>query len=250
MNILLIRPTINLLLLLYQWLGQHTILALVVVTALFRLALTPLMRAQHRNQQRMLRNQQALQVKMEDLKARYQDDREKLAQEQLKLYQSANTNQLGGCLLLFIQFPLIIGVYRAVIRVLAVTPLQLLALHQDLYPWMPNLSTLIPLNSRFLWLDLALRDPYLLLPFLVLLTAWFQQKLRLPATQNPEVQAISRYTQIAVLLLIAFFVINYASGLAIYLLVSNLIGIAEHYLFLRRPTVTPAHKAAPPTETG
>ncbi|MGC9468897.1 MAG: YidC/Oxa1 family membrane protein insertase [Anaerolineae bacterium] len=223
----LIRPVINLLLLLYKFLGQETIVAVALVTLILRLALTPL----QLKQQRSAKRQQELQPKLEELQKKYKDDREKLAQEQMKLYQEAGVNPVGGCLTLLIQLPLMIGLYQAIIRVLASTPLQLLALPADIYRWIPSLSTLIPLKSRFLWLDLALPDPYYVLPILVVITAWYYQKLLTPPARDAQSEAMSKQMQIMMPLMTGFFAATYASGLGIYFLISNLVGILQYFLF-------------------
>ncbi len=224
---LIIRPIINLLLLFYLWLGNETIIAVTVVTIIFRLAMTPLML----NQQKSARKQQSLRPKMEELQNKYKDDREKLSQEQMKLYKEAGFNPLGGCLPLLIQFPIMIGVYQAIIRVLAATPLQLLTLSNDIYSWVPAFSLLIPLKSRFLWLDLALRDPYYVLPVLVFATSWLQQKLLTPPAQDEQSAAMNKQMMIMMPLMTAYFSATFASGLAVYFFITNVVGILQYYLF-------------------
>lgn len=228
-DLLIVRPIINLLLLLYKFLGHETIVAVAVVTLLFRLALTPLML----RQQETARKQRELQPKLAELQKKYKDNPEKLLQEQRKL----GLNPMGGCLPLLIQLPLMIGLYQAIIRALASTPLQLLALPEDVYRWIPSLSSLIPLKSQFLWLDLALPDPYFILPVLVVLTSWFYQKLITPPATDPQAEAMSKQMQIMMPLMTGFFSATYASGLAIYFLISNLVGILQYFLFRRHYAV-------------
>lgn len=225
----LIRPIINLLLLLYKFLGRETIVAVAMVTLLLRLAITPL----QLKQQQTAKRQQELKPKLDELQKKYKDDREKMAQAQMKLYQEAGINPLGGCLTLVIQLPLMIGLYQAIIRVLASTPLQLLALPDDIYRWIPSLSTLVPLKSQFLWLDLALPDPFYILPILVVATSWYYQKLLTPPTADPQSEAMSKQMMIMMPLMTGFFTATYASGLGVYFLISNLVGILQYFLFRR-----------------
>ena len=232
MNELIIRPITNLLLLFYQLLGHQTILAVVVVTLIFRLALTPLTLRQRLSQQKATRKRQAFQSSMKSIREEYQDDPVRLSQEQIKLYQEINVNPLGGCLLTLIQFPIMIGVYRGVTYALAVTPLRLLELPGQLYPWLPGLGALIPLNSRFLWLDLALPDPYFVLPTLVFIAAWIRNKIALPASSQ-SMEKVGRYMDIVMPLLVTYLSASYAAGLAIYILLSSTIGILEYTLFIR-----------------
>jgi len=228
-NTILIQPVINLLLLLYKFLGHQTIVAVAMVTLLLRLALTPL----QLRQQQGARRQQELKPKMDEIQKKYKDDKEKLAQEQMKLYREAGINPLGGCLTLVIQLPLMIGLYQAIIRVLAATPLQLLALPSDIYRWIPGLSTLLPLQSQFLWLDLALPDPFYILPVLVVVTSWYYQKLLTPPAADPQAESMNRQMMIMMPLMTGFFSATYASGLAIYFLISNLVGVLQYFLFRR-----------------
>ena len=235
-DVVLIRPIINVLLLFYRFLGRETILAVTMITLILRLAMTPL----QLKQQPSMKRQQEMAPKMEELKKKYKDDKEKLAQEQMRLYKEGGINPLGGCLSMVIQLPLMIGLYQAIMRVLATNPLQLLALPNDIYRWIPSLSTLIPLRSHFLWLDLGLPDPFYVMPVLVVVTSWYYQKLLTPPSADPQSAAMSKQMMIMMPLMTGFFAMTYASGLAIYFLISNLVGVLQYFLFRRHYQVTPA----------
>ncbi len=240
-DVVVVRPILNVLLLFYRLLGRETVLAIAMVTLVLRLALTPL----QLKQQTSMKRQQEMAPKMEELKKKYKDDKEKLAQEQMRIYKEAGINPLGGCLSMVIQLPLMIGLYQAIIRVLATTPLQLLALPSDLYRWIPTFSALIPLRSHFLWLDLGVPDPFYILPVLVVITAWYYQKLLTPQTSDSQSSAMNKQMTIMMPLMTGFFAATFASGLAIYFLISNLVGILQYFLFRRHYTVTPAPSAVP-----
>ncbi len=232
---LIIRPIINLLLLFYKFLGHETIVAVTLLTLLLRIAVTPLML----KQQKSARQQQELRPKLMEIQKKYKDDYQRLMEEQRKL----GINPLGGCLPTLIQLPLMIGLYQGIIRVLASTPLQLLELPQDIYRWIPTFSSLIPLKSRFLWLDLALPDPWLILPLLVVFTSWLYQKLITPPALDPQSEAMNKQMLLMMPLMMGFFSLTYASGLAIYFLITNLIGILQYYMFREYYTYP-----TPPTE--
>ena len=242
---IIIRPIINLLFFFYSVLGNETIVAVALITLLFRLAMTPLTL----NQQKTARKQQELKPKLEELQHKFKDDKEKLAQAQMKLYQDFGINPLGGCLPLLIQFPIMIGVYQGIIRALAATPLQLISLSQDI--WVPSFNALLPLKSQFLWLDLALPDQFMILPLLVVVSAWFYQKLITPPATDPQAEAMNKQMMIMMPLMTGFFAATYASGLAVYFLISNLVGILQYYLFRKqyhRPTPATQGAANSPTE--
>ena len=236
---LIVDPITNLLLVFYKLLGGETILAVALLTAVVRLALIPLTL----NQQKSMRAQRELQPKLQELQKKYKNDQERLAQEQMKLYRQHGFNPISGCLPLLIQLPLMLGLYRAIIRALAATPLGLLDLPSHIYRagWLPNLSALPPLKSQFLWLDLALPDPYFVLPVLVVVTAWIQQKLisaSSPSTGGGEAQdqaqAMTQSMQITMPLFMGFISLNYAAGLSVYFVISNLIGIVQYYFIQKK----------------
>lgn len=231
---IVVDPITNLLLLFYSLLNGQTVLAVAVLTLLVRLALIPLTI----KQQQSMREQRKIQPKLKKIQEKYKNDQERLGQEQMKLYREAGVNPASGCLPLLIQFPLMIGLYRAIIRALAATPLGLLDLTTHIYrvDWLPNLSALPPLQSQFWWLDLAMPDPLYILPVLVVITSWFQQKLI--SSMNPstasagddQAQAMTQSMQVTMPLFMGFVSMNYASGLSVYLVISNLVGILQYYL--------------------
>ena len=109
---------LNALLWLYTLLAGQFWLAIIVFTIIVRLAMTPLMLPQQRSAKKM----QELQPRLKELQKKYGKDREKLSQEQMKLYREAGVNPLGGCLPMLVQFPIWIGLYRSIIVALGYQP--------------------------------------------------------------------------------------------------------------------------------
>ena len=109
---LILQPMLNALLWLYSVLGGQFWLAIVIFTVVVRVLMTPLMLPQQRAAKKM----QEVQPRLQEIQKKYAKDREKLAQEQMKLYREAGVNPMGGCLPLLIQFPILIGLYNALIR--------------------------------------------------------------------------------------------------------------------------------------
>ncbi|NPV66706.1 MAG: membrane protein insertase YidC [Anaerolineae bacterium] len=221
---LILNPFITVLVFLYQLLGQNTVLAIVAFTILIRLLTHPLTV----QQQRSLKVQQELQPKLKKLQEKYKGDREKLAQAQMELYREAGINPAGGCLPLLIQFPILIGLYQAIIQVLGATPLQLLDLSGRIL--VPQLNQLIPLSNQFLWMNLAEPDPFYVLPVLVLITTWAQQRLLTPPATDDggQAAAMTRSMNTVMPIMFFFFSLSFASGLSVYFVVSNLIGIVQY----------------------
>ncbi|MDH5507687.1 MAG: membrane protein insertase YidC, partial [Anaerolineae bacterium] len=147
----IIVPFINLLVLVYGYIGENFGLAIILFTIMVRLVTYPLTKNQMKQSAAMQDLQKS--KKYEQMQKKYKNDREKLAQEQMKLFQEMGVNPLGSCLPSLLSTVIIIPVYFAVTRVLVSTPLELLQLFHDLN--LPNAANFIPLNSQFLWMDLG-----------------------------------------------------------------------------------------------
>jgi len=150
---IIINPFITILLFLYKILGGNVVLAIILLTVMVRVITIPLTQRQQRSAKAM----QQLQPELKRLQEKYKNDRERLAQAQWELYRQYGVNPLASCLPLLVQFPIIIALYRAIVITLAATPLQLLDLSERL--WVPSLSTVVPMQNRFLWLNLTSPDP-------------------------------------------------------------------------------------------
>ena len=130
----ILNPFTNVLLLIYNLIGHNFGLAVILFTILIRAITWPLNAQQLKGAKVM----QDLQSDKEwlDIQKKYAKDREKLAQEQMRIYQERGINPLASCLPTLIQFPIIIGLYQSVTRALAATPLTLLQLARSIYPFM------------------------------------------------------------------------------------------------------------------
>ncbi len=136
----------------------------------------------------------------------------------------------AGCLLpMLIQMPIWIALYQSIMKVLAVAPEDFLSLSQHLYSAWPAVFSLVPLESQFLWLDLAIPDGWLILPILVGGTQWVQQKMTTAPTTDPKQQAQSQMMLWMMPLMFAFLTLSFPSGLALYWVTSNVISIVMQY---------------------
>src|SRR3990172_759993 len=108
---LIITPFINVLLFIYNLIGQNFGIAIILFTLLIRLVTHPLMVKQIKGAQGM----QDLQKNEKWIKAqeKYKGDKEKLAQEQMALYKELGINPFASCLPTLIQLPIIFGLYQA-----------------------------------------------------------------------------------------------------------------------------------------
>ena len=231
-------PMINSLLFLYSLVGEQFWLAIILFTLLIKVITFPLNWQQQKSAQAM----QALQKSKEwlDMQKKYAKEKDKLAQAQMKLYKEKGVSPFGSCLPTLIQFPVLIGLYQSIQRVLADGPLQLLDLSGHIYSFFPNAEQLIPLHSKFLWMNLA-QPERLVLPFLpigipvlailVVLTTFVQQKLFTPPTTGDPSQAqMTRMMGLYMPLFFGYFALSFSSGLAIYFIVSNLTAVGQYAL--------------------
>jgi YidC/Oxa1 family membrane protein insertase len=243
----IINPFITALTLFYSVTG-NIVLSIVVFTVITRMLLYPLTL----QQQKSMRRQQALQPKIKKLQEKYKNDKEALGREQMKLFQEEGINPFGGCLLMFVQLPIFLGLYQAIIYALAATPLQLLDMSGRLL--IPGLASEIPLQSTWLGMDLTvspLQNPFyaLALPVLVMATTWAQSKLTMgmSATKNKDdkdksdsggmpnqAEMMQKQMTTIMPLMFGFFSIQFSVGLSIYFITSNLIGAFQYGFIGRR----------------
>jgi len=238
MNTFVIDPMVNILLLIYGFLGHNFGLAIIAFTILIRLITLPLTLQQQRSTQKMQEMQQS--KKMQDLQKKYKDDKQKLQEETLKLYREVGFNPLSGCLPTLIQFPIIIGLYQAIILALAASPIQLLGLSRRFYPFITGMSALVPLDNRFLWMNLAQPErlpigPNSALPgvltILVVITTYLSGKLATPPSSDAQGAQMSQMMTLYMPLLLGWFSYSFSAGLALYFVVSNLLQIAQYAAF-------------------
>jgi YidC/Oxa1 family membrane protein insertase len=234
---IIIQPMTNLLLWIYDALGHgpHMFgLAIILFTIAIRAITWPLNASQVKGAQAMqeLQNDKEWQ----DIQKKYAKDREKLAQEQMRIYKERGINPFASCLPTLIQFPIIIGLYQSIIRALSATPFDMLKLARTAYPFQ-NVEGIIPLNSTFLWMDLGRPESVQVFGFalptlaiIVALTTYVQSKLTMPASTNPNDQSaqMSNMMSIYMPLMLGWFALTFASGIAVYFIASNILGIVQY----------------------
>jgi len=226
---------VNVLIWIYDVVGQNFGLAIILFTILIRIVTWPLNAQQMKGAAAM----QQLQTDKEwqAIQKKYAKDREKLAQEQMRIYRERKISPFSSCLPTLIQFPIIIALYQSITTALGSTPLDLLKLSRSIiFPFL-NVSDLIPLNSKFLWMDLGRPESIAILGFafptlalIVAVTTYIQAKLTMPASATPGDQgaAMGKMMSIYMPLLLGYFALNFASGLSIYFITSNVLGIIQY----------------------
>ena len=226
---------INALLFIYNLIGQNFGIAIILFTILIRVVTWPL----NAQQLKGAKAQQDLQndPEWQKIQKKYAKDREKLAQEQMRVYREKGINPFSSCLPTLIQFPIIIALYQSIIRALASTPLDLLKLSRSINPAFLDVGNLIPLNSKFLWMNLGQPESIQVFGFalptlaiIVALTTYIQSKLTLPTSSNPNDQsaAMGQSMALTMPLMLGWFALTFPSGLAVYFVTSNVLGIVQY----------------------
>ncbi|MCW1966735.1 MAG: membrane protein insertase YidC [Anaerolineae bacterium] len=222
-DLLIVNPMTNILLLLYSILGQNYVLAIIVFTLLIKLLTLPLTVKQQIGMMKM----SALQPQIKEMQEKYKNDPRKMQEEMRKI----GYNPVGGCLPMLIQMPILIGLFSAINRTLTVDPKNLIELGKHLYSFLPNISSLVPIDSTFLGVfDLGRPDRFLVIPILVVVTTFFSNKVMMQPTTDPQMAQTNQMMQWMMPMMFGFFMLSTPIGLGIYWIVSNILGLLQYYL--------------------
>ena len=181
-------------------------IAIIIMTILLRLALWPLTRKSYTSMAAM----QKMQPEMQRIQKLYANDKQRMQLEMMKLYQAHKTSPMSGCLPMLIQIPIFFALYKAL------------------------LISVQMRNAHFLWIsDLAVMDPYFILPILMGASMWLQQRLQSGAIKSGDKNDVAAQTQRAMRWMPIIFTVMFAwmpAGLVLYWTVSNLFGILQMYI--------------------
>ena len=202
-------------------------IAIIILTILVRCFMIPFSRKAALNAQMM----QALQPKMKEIADKYEDLQERGA-AQRELFAKHKYNPLGGCLVMFIQLPVFLGLYRGLSVDIALRD-------QALIPglaWCSDLSA----PDKFMywkdWMPAALGaeggwlGPYLnILPLITMVLFLVQQKLFTPPAMDDQQKMMQKMMGFMMIFMgIMFFKVP--SGLCLYFITSSIWGILERKL--------------------
>jgi YidC/Oxa1 family membrane protein insertase len=196
-------------------------------------------------QLRSMREMQAVQPYMKRLQDKYKNDRQKLAEEQMKLFREHNINPFGGCLPTIIQIPILYGIYTAIQQHSAVFSHAgwmwigtAFSQHSPAIPsWVPFVTGPIFAAS------LAVPDKVLSLVYSI--SMYFSFQMTSMPTSDPmqqQQQKLMSYMMPVLMLVISQ---RFISGFVLYWLGFNIFSTIIRYFVMRQPTRIPA----PPQET-
>jgi YidC/Oxa1 family membrane protein insertase len=231
----------NIMIVIYGLVGRNFGIAIILFTVLIRILTWPLNAQQMQSAKAMQEFQND--KEWQAVQKKYAKDKEKMNMEMMRLQRERGINMFGSCLPTLIQLPILFALIPSITYAIGSAPLSLLKLSRSLYDFQ-NASALIPLNSKFLWMDLGLPERSDLLglglsiPILALivgLTTYVQTKLTMPPSTNPNDQAAATNKMMVVYMpvMLFFFSVNYASGLAVYFITSNILAIVQYAMMGR-----------------
>jgi YidC/Oxa1 family membrane protein insertase len=148
-----------------------------------------------------------VQPKMLALKERYGDDRQKMSQELMKLYREEKVNPVSGCLPMIIQMPVFLALYWVLMEAVELR-------HAPFYLWIT---------------DLSVKDPYFVLPLIMGVTMYIQQKLN-PTPPDPMQAKMMQMMPFFFTFLFVFF----PAGLVLYWVVNNTLSIIQQYIITKQ----------------
>jgi YidC/Oxa1 family membrane protein insertase len=152
-----------------------------------------------------MRSMQALQPQVNALRSKYKSDPQRLQRETMELYRANKVNPLGGCLPMIVQIPIFYALYVAL----------------SVSVEMQN-APFICLGRLPRWIDLAAHDPTYVLPLLMGVSMFVQQKMT-PVMGDPRQAKMMLFMPV----LFTFMFLNLPSGLVLYWTLSNVLQIAQ-----------------------
>ena len=171
--------------------------AIVVLTLVIRIVLFPLTYKGMLSMNKL----KELAPKVKEIQTKYKDDKQKMQVHMMELYKKHGANPMGGCLPILLQIPVFFAIYRVLLN----------AIELKGAPWI-------------LWIhDLSVMDPYFVLPILMGLTMFLQQKLTPTTFTDPMQEKVMKFLP----LIFTFFFVTFPAGLTLYWFVNNVCSVVQ-----------------------
>ena len=224
-NTLLYKPLLNLLILLYENVAFHDLgIAIILITIVVRVILLPLFEKQTRYQLVM----QKIQPKIKEAEKKHKGDREKQTAAMMEIYKEHKTNPFSGFLLLFIQIPILIALYKIISAVLGS------GFGTDLYSFIPHPETI---NIMFLGL-INLGKANILIVVLAAVAQFFQAKTTMfkkkPGEEETPQEKAGRTMVYVTPLLTIFLFYNFPAAISLYWLVASVFSVIQQIIIKRK----------------
>ena len=192
-------PTLRALQFVHKYIPNYGI-AIILVTILIRLITFPLQYKSFKSMKKM----QAIQPELTKIKEKFKDEPQKMQKETMDLFKKAGANPLSGCLPLLLQMPFFFAIYKVLY-----SSVELVG--APFYGWIA---------------DLSIHDPYYILPILMAVAMFAQQKMTPTTSMDPTQAKIMLFMPI----IFAFIMKSLPAGLVLYILVSTVVGLLQQML--------------------
>ncbi len=192
-------------------------LAIIMLTVVVRACMFPVSRKMAQNQLRM----KELQPKMQAIREKYKDDQEKMAKEYREFMAKHGFNPLAGCLPMFLQLPIFIGLYQALYNSVDLRMAKFL--------WVDNLAAPDQVFAFGFALPIVGWTHFNILPLITVALFVIQQKMFMPPPTSEE-QAMQYKMMNFFTIFIGFMFYKVPAGLCVYFIASSLWGICERKL--------------------
>ena len=212
----------------YSIVGNYGI-AIIMLTVMVRGFMFPISRKQAKSMAKM----QELRPEMDRIKAKYKQDMQKQSEATQELYRKHDINPVAGCLPMFIQMPIFLGLYRALMVDVELRQAPLLgdgirwcsnlAAPDMLYDWSSFMPESVNNATAFL---IGLGPYFNILPIMTAGLFLLQQQLFMPEAANEQAalqQKIMKY----MMLFMGLMFFKVAAGLCLYFIASSIWGIVE-----------------------
>ena len=177
-------------------------LAIILLTVLIKLVFYKLSETSYRSMAKMRK----LTPKMQKIKELYGDDRQKVSKKMMDLYKKEKVNPASGCLPIIVQIPVFIALYWVLLESVELR------------------------HTAFWWLsDLSAKDPYFILPIIMGISMFAQQKLNPPPPDPMQAKIMSA---LPVVFTVFFFWMP--SGLVLYWVINNILSIIQQWVINKR----------------
>lgn len=211
--------------------------AIIAITILIRIVTYPLTKPSIE----AAKKQKELQPEIAKLKKQYKN-KQVLAQKQMELFKKHGINPAAGCLPQIIQFIVIIALYRVFTNLLSNGGVMISEVNSQLYNWdYLKFAQDAVLNTHFMYLDLAKKDQFFVLPVLAAASQFFLSKYMTASTKQVEKVAektpeksddmmAGMQSQMTYLMPVMTLVIGIGlpSGLVLYWFVSTLLVVLQY----------------------
>lgn len=177
--------------------------SIVMVTIIIKLLFYKLSDKSYRSMSKLKK----LQPKIEMLRERYGDDKQKLTQATLDLYRQEKVNPMGGCLPILIQIPVFIALY-----------------------WVLVESVQLRQAPFIFWIhDLSQADPFYVLPVMMGISMFIQQRLNPPPPDPMQAKVMMLMPFV-----FTFLFANFPAGLMLYWFVNNTLSFLQQWYIMHK----------------